>query len=197
MATKPTKPTCGKCRKPKPCKCGQPTKYDPKYCDELIEFFSEVRYTKEIKKERITEHKNGTMTREVEYILVPSGLPFLSAFARKIGVCVDTLHEWANGRTGKDDDAPLKHPEFSDAYKKAKELQKEFLINNGLQGLYPPASFIFTAKNITDMRDKVETDITSGGEKLTPFEAILAAMTPTYGRKPPEIHTDDSDQTRL
>ena len=47
------------------------------------------------------------------------------------------------------------------------------------------------------MRDKVETDITSGGEKLTPFEAILAAMTPTYGRKPPEIHTDDSDQTRL
>lgn len=106
---------------------GRPTKYKPEYCQEIIDFFSVFPYNE----------KEGKM--------VANQLPFLSAFARDIGVCHDTLIEWTKI-----------HEEFSESYKNAKELQKEFLITNGLLGLYNPTAFIFTAKNITDMRDKQE-----------------------------------------
>ena len=75
-------------------------------------------------------------------------LPFLSLFARQYaGVCEDTAIEWTKV-----------HPEFSEAYKKAKDMQKEFLIEQGLEGNYNTAFAIFTAKNITDMRDKQEVE---------------------------------------
>jgi len=47
-----------------------------------------------------------------------------------------------------------KYPDFSDAYKRAKELQKQILITNGLLGLYAPAFTIFTMKNICGWRDE-------------------------------------------
>jgi hypothetical protein len=48
------------------------------------------------------------------------------------------------------------------AYNKAKEYQKFFLIENALAGLYNPTAFIFTAKNITDMRDQQEVKHSGG-----------------------------------
>ena len=122
-------------------KRGQPTKYKPEYCQEIITFFDIEPY------ETTTEkffYKNGD-EKEKE-VRVPAQLPFFSAFARKIGVCHDTLCEWCKV-----------HPDFSEAYKRAKELQKEMLINNGLMGLYNATAYIFTAKNIAGMRDKTET----------------------------------------
>jgi len=118
---------------------GRPTKYRPEYCREILEHFN-VDFT------------NAAQTK-------PVPLNFLSAFARKIGVCRDTLGEWTKV-----------HPDFSDAYKKAKALQKEHLITCALLGLFPPAAFIFTAKNITDMRDKFEQKqvvVLREGPKLT------------------------------
>lgn len=56
--------------------------------------------------------------------------------------------------------------EFLATYNKCKQIQKEILIQGGLKGYFNPTAFIFTAKNITDMRDKVETDLTSGGKEL-------------------------------
>ncbi len=123
-------------------KRGQPTKYKPEYCEELIKFFDRAPF-REI--EVVTKSKGGY--EKIEKKRVPNQLPFFSAFARKIGVHVDTLHEWKK-----------KHKEFSEAYKKAKALQKEFLIQNGLVGLYNATAFIFTAKNLTDMRDKTEVE---------------------------------------
>ena len=120
---------------------GRPTKYKEEYCEEIVKYFSVEPYREVIV---TTEGKNFS---KEDVKLVPNQLPFLSAFARHIGVTHDTLIEWTNV-----------HPEFSEAYKKAKELQKEFLIENGLQGLYNPAFAIFTAKNITDMRDKQEIE---------------------------------------
>jgi hypothetical protein len=72
-------------------------------------------------------------------------MPFLSEFAGKIGVNVAILEKWAK-----------RHKEFGQAFIRAKELQKEFLITNGLLGLYNPTFSIFIAKNITDMRDRPE-----------------------------------------
>lgn len=122
---------------------GRPTKYNDKYCQEIIEFFDKEPF-------KVMTSDNG----KVE--LMPCSLPTFERFAFKIGVHRDTLHEWLK-----------KHPEFSDAYKKAKDLQKDILIQNGLVGAYDKTFAIFVAKNVTDMSDKVETDITSGGEKLS------------------------------
>lgn len=122
----------------------RPTKYKRSYCGEIIAFFRAEKNRREVK--TIVTGKNEY--EKTEYETVPNDLPTFAKFARKIGVNGDTLVSWAK-----------KNKEFTAAYNMAKELQKEFLVDNGLAGLYPPASFIFTAKNVTDMRDKTETDV--------------------------------------
>lgn len=109
---------------------GRPTKYKPEYCQGIIAYFD------------IKPYKNETGKGKK----VANDLRFLSQFARSVGVCHETLHEWCKI-----------YPEFSAAYKKAKDMQREHLITCGLLGFYNPAAFIFTAKNIAGMRDKTET----------------------------------------
>ena len=80
----------------------------------------------------------------------PCRLPTYEKFAFSIGVHRDTLHEWCK-----------KHPKFSDAYNQCKGLQKNIIIQHGLRGVFNPGFAIFVAKNVTDMRDKVEVNQTS------------------------------------
>ena len=124
---------------------GRPSKYEDQHCADIIRFFS-VAKNKQIVKS-VTTGKNEY--EKTEYTTVPNDLPTFAGFARKIGVNGDTVVEWTK-----------KNAEFSAAYNVAKELQKEFLVDNGLKGLYPPASFIFVAKNVTTMRDKQEVEST-------------------------------------
>lgn len=141
---------------------GRPTKYKPEYCQQLIEYFDIDAYSKETI-EKMTEYfKDGEVKKEVEkYKYVPNKMPTIFRFAQKIGVNEDTLVEWSKV-----------NQEFSAAYKAAKEIQKEFLISLGLSGAAPSPAFIFTAKNVTDMKDKTETDITSGGNVVAGFNFI-------------------------
>lgn len=106
---------------------GRPSKYDPKYCEEIVKYFSIEPYD-------VWGEKK-----------VPNDLPLFCGFAASINVSRDTLLEWTK-----------KHDEFSGAYNKCKELQKNILVVNGLLGLYNSGFAQFTAKNITDMEDKVE-----------------------------------------
>jgi len=106
---------------------GRPTKYKKNYCQEIIKYFDKEPF----------EIKEGKE--------VPVNLPTFEKFAVYIDVNYDTLQEWRK-----------KHEEFSESYKKAKNLQKNILIINGLRGNYNSTFAIFTAKNITDMRDIVE-----------------------------------------
>jgi len=139
-------------------KVGRPTLYDPKYCEELIKYFNiEPHFETPV----VTTYKDGTTKEEVK--LVPSDLPTLASFASLIGVHRDTINQWAKD-----------NKEFSDAIKEAKEHQERILVTNGLMGLYQGAFAIFTAKNVIGWRDKIETDITSGGKPLP---------TPIYGSK--------------
>lgn len=164
-----------------PKKMGRPTKYKPKYCKMIEEFFDQPPSKQVIKKEIIKS--NGTVERE--YITVANRLPTLGKFSRHIGVNVDTLKEWAHAKTktGKP-----KYPKFSVSYKKAMSIAQDFLVDNGLAGLSPPASFIFVSKNYTEMRDKQEVDHTTKGEKL-PQVVGFTYQEPT----PPDVNTNQSD----
>ena len=137
---------------------GRPTKYKKKYCKMILEYFDKPTAESWLKKEIIKS--NGTVERE--YGLKAAKLPTLFGFAQSIGVFDNTLENWSKAKKSKNSNV-LKYPEFLCAYNAAKQKQKEFLTTNALAGLSPPASFIFVAKNITDMRDKQEVGGDGGG----------------------------------
>lgn len=118
----------------------RPTKYKPEYCKEIIDFF-DIKPTKEV--DVVTTFKNGTTKTSTEER--PNHIPFFADFAAKIGVTDATIVNWTK-----------KNKEFLSAYTRAKSLQKQLLITCGLLGLYNSKFAVFTAKNITDMRDKRE-----------------------------------------
>lgn len=130
---------------------GRPTKYRREYCDLIITYFDSVEpYRKEVMEESTEYYANGTERgSRTKYQLIPNKMPTLFRFAEQIKVDKSTLLEWAN-----------KHPEFSSALEKSKDIQKEFLIDAGMSGASNPAMTIFTAKNVTDMRDRIERNDT-------------------------------------
>jgi len=159
-------------------KGGRPTKFDPKYCDQLLEFFDLEPYQKMVTESKKDYFASGDIKSEFEKIkLIPNKMPTLFRFSRKIKVAYSTVGRWAEKgelleeTEGEKTEIPVEIVDglkkFCNAYKEAKEMQKEFLISIGLAGAAPAPFAIFTAKNVTDMRDKIETDITSKGEKLT------------------------------
>lgn len=118
-------------------KRGRPTKYKKQYCEDIVRFF-DIPHTTSKKVTQITASGVTEFHKEV-----PENLPTIIGFARKIGVLSETLKEWAE-----------KYEDFSVSYRKALELEKEFLIQNGLKGFYQPNIFQFIASNLTDMKDK-------------------------------------------
>ncbi len=172
-------------------KGGRPTKFRGEFIQQLIDFFSIEPYTKELMEEVKEYYKDGELKKEsTKYKHIPSKLPTLYQFSKKIGVSYSTVYRWAEKGEDQENIEELKGEytdsqleeikqhreqikEFCNAYKEAKELQKEFLISIGLSGAAPSPAFIFTAKNITDMRDKQELDHTSKGEKITNINYII------------------------
>lgn len=130
---------------------GHPTDYKPDYCQDIVSFFEKAERWQEVQE----SHTDGVQSN-TRFKHVPAPMPTFFRYAEKIGVSDNTLDNWSK-----------KNPEFFVAYNKCKELQKEWLIEIGLSGLTPPASFIFVAKNVTGMRDKSEVDLGNNGK---PFE---------------------------
>jgi len=131
---------------------GRPTNYKPEYCKKIIKYFDVAPY---YEREFARIGKDGQQWSE--YKLTPNDLPFFSKFARSIKASMQTLHEWAD-----------KHPDFAEAFKEAKEMQKVFMLINGLNGHYASAPFIFAMKNMfgwRDQRDMAPADALS--EKFT------------------------------
>ena len=110
---KKTTPKKKKAKK-KPAKMGRPTKYNKNRCNQIIKFFSVEPYHMQIVTHR---KKDGTVFSTFE--AVANDLPFLSSFAHSIDVTHETLLEWTR-----------KHPDFSLAYKRAKEGSLQFNIRN-------------------------------------------------------------------
>lgn len=146
-------------------KIGRPTKYDPIYCKQIIEFFDiEPMNFKDI---TIT-YKDGSTKECTEE--EANLLPTMRKFAKSIGVDHTTLLEWCK-----------KYPDFSTAYNRAKEAQQEFIIENGLRGNYQGYFAGLYMKNMFGWRDK--TDVEHSGE------VKFTQMTPVkIGNKPMEIN---------
>lgn len=125
----------------------RPTKYKKEFCKKMYDFFNiEHTYLKEIN----TIDKDGN--EKTSYREVANQLPTFERFAVITGVCRDTLDQWRKD-----------YEEFSDTYKKCKDLQKDMLNDLAMRGFYNPTYTMFVAKNITDMTDKqiVDTNIKS------------------------------------
>lgn len=117
---------------------GAPTKYDPKYCDELIELFNRELFNIE----EIDVLEKGRWVKKK--IKVPCLIPTLERFAINIGVTRSTLNNWGAA-----------HPEFLEAMEKAKEMAKDILIQHTAMGNYKEKFAIFYMTNVTDLRERV------------------------------------------
>lgn len=118
-------------------KLGRPTKYKEKYCEEIVKYFKEK--CEPIK----SKDKDGK-----EVLKPASRPPTLYGFAANIGVCIDTIHEWGQ-----------KHDAFSDAVKRCKAIQAQFVIEGGMSGDTNTAFSIFMMKNNFNWSDKVQQEV--------------------------------------
>jgi hypothetical protein len=82
--------------------------------------------------------------------------PTIAGFACTVKPCRDTLHEWSKAKDG---EGNLKYPQFSDAYKKVKDIQEVNIVQGALSGKYNPTFSIFFMKNNLGWKDKVEQEI--------------------------------------
>lgn len=126
---------------------GRPTKYEPRYCDEIVAFFSGEVYEQ-------TLDQNG------KPIYIPNKFPTMARFAANIGVHRATLLEWCDS-----------HPDFFDAYKEAQSLQEAWLVEGAMVGAYVSNFSIFTAKNVLGWRDKQPDEETNQSQQ--PLHIII------------------------
>ena len=134
----PKKSTVKLSKQFEPPEPGQPTKYKPEYCQQLIDYFS-IEPLEVIREQEITGTEGGKYVSR----RLPQRFPWFEGFARKIGVHRNTLKNWCN-----------EHPEFAEAYETAKDLQREFLVDIGLSGATSASFAIFTMKNVCGWRDE-------------------------------------------
>ena len=128
---------------------GRPSVFKEEYADQLLAYFDKEPY----ERRPILDKEGNEKGSEV----VPNKFPTLARFATMIGVTRETLHDWA---TSRNEDESLRYPNFSYAYKKAKEYQEAILVEGALANAYHANFAIFTAKNVLGWRDKVEQEIT-------------------------------------
>lgn len=137
---------------------GRPTKWTPEVNEQIVEFFSGDRF-REV--EIVTTGKNDYS--KIETKLVAEELPTFERFGHSIDVDSATFVNWANAdRAAIKANTESNYPGFFAAYTHAKQLQKDFIMQNGLMGLYNGQFAIFIAKNVTDLKDKQELEL--GGE---------------------------------
>lgn len=145
----PKKPPVKSSKQPEQPEPGQPTKYKPEYCQQLIDYFS-IEPLEIIREQEITDTEGG------KYISrrLPQRFPWFEGFARKIGVHRNTLKNWCD-----------EYPEFAEAYETAKDLQREFLVDIGLSGATSASFAIFTMKNVCGWRDERDLKLKKAKEE--------------------------------
>ena len=123
---------------------GAPTKYKPEYCQSIVKYFNDAPVWQEIQDSSTSDIKGGNKHTKK----IPARMPTFDRWAFDNGLTHQTLLNWID-----------ESKDFFEAYNYCKMLQKEWLIEVGMSGECPPAFAIFAMKNVTDWKDKTETDL--------------------------------------
>lgn len=155
--------------KQEPNPVGRPTKYKPEYAKKMVDYFMES-----IKAYTVEHIPNGEGRMKVE--VLPAVFPTFQEFAAvDCEVCVDTLLEWVNA---KNEDGTKKHPEFSEAYARARALQAAILTKGSMVGAYEGRFAGLAAKNLIGWSEKIEATnevkFTMTAEEKAKLDAIYA-----------------------
>lgn len=135
---------------------GRPTNYKEEYITKVDEYLElcqdeEFDWTKTLgDKSESWEHR------------VKVKLPTLEGFSLYIDASLRVLADWE-----------ARYPEFLRALDKIRSAQKERLIEKGLSGDYNPTIAKLILSSNHGMNEKTETDIKSGGEKITAINYVI------------------------
>jgi hypothetical protein len=142
---------------------GRPPIYKPEYVQQILDFFN----VEPFKIENYIDGNGAERTR-----LKPNKFPTLARFAANLDIDRGTLADWADK---KDEHGELVYPEFSRAYKRAKDYQEAILAEGGMAGAYETPFAIFTAKNVIGWRDKQDVANTHANPDGSPL-ALMAQI---------------------
>lgn len=147
-------PACEKAR----TLAGAPSAWRPEINEEIIKFFSgeSVKYVYD--------------DRGKPYPILERRFPTFERFAASIGVCVDTLHEWAK------EENKAKYEGFSACFKLAHELQKTFYVESVQCGASSGGVVAMLGKNLFGFKDT--QDLTNDGGKFESPPIVDASGTP-------------------
>ena len=123
---------------------GRPSKYTEDLPEKMIKFFSRPLARREIIE---TIHFKNGGSKDV-YGYIPNDPPWFSDFCYENGFSQIIMDKWVSEKS-----KYFKEDLFI-AYKRAKELQKQFIICNSMAQRTNSAMSIFTLKNISEMRDE-------------------------------------------
>jgi L-2-hydroxyglutarate oxidase LhgO len=128
---------------------GRPTKYTAEMPAKVDEYLADCKvWWDEFHKTR--GEKSDTYER-----ILNVKLPMVEGFAEYIDVTKSTLYEWAK-----------ENKEFSNALDRIIRQQHNMLATGGIAGYFSPVITKLMLSNNHGYREKSETDVTSGGEKL-------------------------------
>jgi hypothetical protein len=120
---------------PKKNKGGRPSKYDPKYIKQAIEFFDKPP----------GEWVDIGTEDKPKMVWQATPFPTKAGFAVHIGIAKQTLFNWAK-----------EYEDFGEVFDRLVDYQEAILVPNALQGGYNPAVSIFMSKNLFGFKDKIE-----------------------------------------
>ena len=157
---------CGKCNKPKGeretgfCLCGRPGKYYKEIIDDMFEYFN--RQLTKIETKKCTTKTGGTFWLDD---VIANDFPTFEQFSTLYPfVAIKTMQSWTREKTK--DGKRLRYKKFSEAYAICKQLQKDFLIKNGITGKLQPQMAKLIGINLAGLRD--EKSITHKGDEENP-----------------------------
>lgn len=141
---------------------GRPGLYRPEYAEQIIAFFDIEPY-----KEVTVEGRSGPRVE-----LVANTFPTLQRFASRLGVRAATVSDWA---TAVDKDGSPRHPEFAEAYARARELQEALFVEGTVVGAYSDRFGPFLAKNLFGWKDKTEVAVEVDQVSVEQLEEVFVS----------------------